>query len=500
MPKDAKSNCKRFWQYVKSKTTIKSGIGDLVYTNEDGSERLTRNDQEKAEVLSDYFKTVFTDESSKPPPVDEKCYESILSSIDITEAMILNKLSDLNISKSPGPDGLHPRVLKELRVSLLKPLQIIFSCSIRNGKLPDEWKEAKISAIFKKGSRKLPCNHRPVSLTCILCKVLESIIRDYVITHFKSNRLFSKKQFGFINGRSTSLQLLNVLEEWFEILDSGGVVETSDLNAMVAWSDRWLLKFHPDKCKVLTVGNNGGGNKYYIQDHELAPTDKEKDLGVVIDKELKFEHHIQDKVNKANSIMALVRRSFTYLDEEMFKLIFKGIVRPHLEYATQIWRPHKVKDITSIENVQRRATKLIPSLNHLSYEERLRKLNLPSLEYRRLRGVMIEVYKQFNIYDSDVSLKLKLAPTTANETTRGHSKKLFKRRAVKSIGRHSFTHRVVTPWNSLTEEIVSACSVKSFEAKLDKHWKNEELVFNYRADPPGTRRPQQVESNREAEA
>eukprot|EP00794_Sanderia_malayensis_P009768 gene9768-10767_t len=184
----------------------------------------------------------------------------------------------------------------------------------------------------------------------------------------------------------------------------------------------------------------------------------------------------------------------------MFKLIFKGIVRPHLEYATQIWRPHKVKDITSIENVQRRATKLIPSLNHLSYEERLRKLNLPSLEYRRLRGDMIEVYKQFNIYDSDVSLKLKLAPTTANETTRGHSKKLFKRRAVKSIGRHSFTHRVVTPWNSLTEEIVSACSVKSFETKLDKHWKNEELVFNYRADPPGTRRPQQVESNREAEA
>ena len=93
---------------------------------------------------------------------------------------------------------------------------------------------------------------------------------------------------------------------------------------------------------------------------QLENIAKEKDLGVIIDDQLNFRSHIQLIVNKANSIAGLIRRTFVYLDETMFKLLFKALVRPHLEYASSVWNPHLVKDIDIIENVQRRATKLIP--------------------------------------------------------------------------------------------------------------------------------------------
>eukprot|EP00794_Sanderia_malayensis_P004409 gene4410-4998_t len=480
--KDAKTNPKRFWQYVKSKTKIKSKIADLVIDDNGDEETLTKTDTEKAEVLSDYFKTVFTNEQSEPPVIEDRRYTETLKNIDITEDMVLKKLKKLNISKSPGPDNIHPRILKEIGGTIAKPIALIYRTSMKTGELPQQWKEAKISAIFKKGSRKLASNHRPVSLTCILCKVLESIIRDFVITHFKKNKLFSKKQFGFINGRSTVLQLLNVLEDW-----------TNDLDNLIKWSDTWLLKFHPAKCKVLPVGTNANKNSYYINGQKLEHTDREKDLGVTIDSQLTFQNHIHEKINKANQIMSLIRRTFSCLNEEIFKYLYKAFVRPYLEYAVQVWQPHLIKDTTALENVQRRATKLIPTLRNMSYEERLRKLELPSLAYRRLRGDMIDTYKQFNTYDPDVAIELQ---TSQNMQTRGHSKKLYKTRANKEIGHHSFSHRIITPWNSLTENIVCAPSVNSFENRLDKHWKNEDILYNYKAAPPGV--VKKLESNIEA--
>ena len=94
-----------------------------------------------------------------------------------------------------------------------KPIAIIFKNSIENKNIPNEWREGCIAALFKTGSRKMASYYRPVNLTCILCKVLEKFIRDHILNHMKRNTLFSPKQFGFISGRSTSLQLLYVLDK-----------------------------------------------------------------------------------------------------------------------------------------------------------------------------------------------------------------------------------------------------------------------------------------------
>ena len=90
--------------------------------------------------------------------------------------------------------------------------------------------------------------------------------------------------------------------------------------------------------------------------------------------------------------MGIIRRTFTYLDEHSFLMLYKALVRPHVEYANQIWSPYLRKDINSIENVQRRATKQIAGMRNLTYEDRLKKLKLPTLAYCRLRGDIIDTY------------------------------------------------------------------------------------------------------------
>ena len=112
-------------------------------------------------------------------------------------------------------------------------------------------------------------------------------------------------------------------------------------------------------------------------------------------------------MNKANSIMGLIRRTYTYLNEQSFKDLFQALVRPHIEYAEAVWSPFKVGDIEKIENVQRRATKQVPTLKNMEYNERLKKLKMPTLKYRRMRRDMIEVFKIINdIYDPLTSVDM----------------------------------------------------------------------------------------------
>ena len=129
---------------------------------------------------------------------------------------------------------MHPRILKELAEVICTPLTIIFNASMELGVLPADWKPANITPIYKKGKKQVAGNYRPVSLTSILCKVLESIVRDQIVNYMKENKLFSKKQFGFIGGRSTTLQLLKVLDKWTSILDRGGAVDVVYFDFMKA--------------------------------------------------------------------------------------------------------------------------------------------------------------------------------------------------------------------------------------------------------------------------
>ena len=129
-----------------------------------------------------------------------------------------------------------------------------------------------------------------------------------------------------------------------------------------------------------------------------------------------------------------------------------------------------------MEAVQRRATKLIPGYYNLSYEERLRSLNLPTLAYRRYRGDMIELFKlSHDMYDEQVTEGFLHYNTSV---TRGHRLTLAKKRFRTNIGKYSFKNRVVDHWNSLPEYIINAESVLSFEIGLDNLWKGSHVMFD----------------------
>ena len=138
----------------------------------------------------------------------------------------------------------------------------------------------------------------------------------------------------------------------------------------------------------------------------ITQSTEEKDLGITIDEKLKFQIHINNQTKKANQRLGMIKRSFTYMDKNMFTTLYKSIVRPHLEYGSNIWSVMYKKEAIQIENVQRRAAKLVKNIPHLSYSDRSRYLGLPSLQYRRLRSDMVETFIIINNIDKVNSNKI----------------------------------------------------------------------------------------------
>ncbi|XP_072018255.1 uncharacterized protein [Amphiura filiformis] len=119
----------------------------------------------------------------------------------------------------------------------------------------------------------------------------------------------------------------------------------------------------------------------------LEVLEEEKDLGVKFDPSLTFSKHVDMVANRANRMVGIIRRTFDYINKDMLKILYKSLVRPHLEYANCIWSPVLHRDNVRIERVQRRATKIVADLKEMAYEERLKELDLPTLAYRRLREI-----------------------------------------------------------------------------------------------------------------
>ncbi|WAR18395.1 hypothetical protein MAR_000233 [Mya arenaria] len=157
-----------------------------------------------------------------------------------------------------------------------------------------------------------------------------------------------------------------------------------DIDNLCQWSKDWLLKFNVQKCKVVSFGRKRVDTDYHMTDRDgniqqLKREDSEKDLGVLFTESLSFEKHISNTLNKANMIIGLIRRKFTHIDNTRFLTLYKSLVRSHLDYGNLIYFPITKKCKQMIENAQRRATRLIPDLRGLTHNDRLRKLNLPSL-------------------------------------------------------------------------------------------------------------------------
>ena len=201
----------------------------------------------------------------------------------------------------------------------------------------------------------------------------------------------------------------------------------------------------------------------------LQSVEHERDLGVIITDNMKAGSQCVKAAASGNKVLGLIKRVFASRSKEVILPLYKTIVRPHLEYCVQAWRPFLKKDIELLE-VQHRATKCISGMAGYSYEERLRLLKLPSLEYRRVRGDLIEVYKMYKGWSC---LKFEEYFEFNNSNLRGHQAKIFKKRFLHNISKYSFSNRIIDIWNTMPPHMLSCQNINSFKVELDKYLRDD---------------------------
>ena len=580
--REAKHNKRAFYRYVNSKLTVRPEITEMQ--NEAGE--LIDNDIEICNILGRYFNSVYTARSNDSMPDMNNSFNQEIRDIVITRGDVQSRLEKLNVNKSCGPDNIHPFVLQRTASEISVPLTKIFKLSLSTGECPEDWRSANVTPIHKKGDRTDPSNYRPVSLTSQSCKILESIVRKHVLEHLVSNNILSDKQHGFREGRSCLTNLLEIMEDWTEIIDkhddidvayldfrkafdlvshkhliyklskygitkqvlnwieaflnqrtqrvivrgmasepfdvTSGVPQGSvlgpilfllyindlplevvspvslfaddskifskiisdknrsetnnangnetlqkDLNNVRNWASKWKMEFNVDKCKIMHLGKTNPKHTYTMDGSNLTITTEEKDLGVLVDDKLKFDKHIRGIVNKANRILSLIRIGFTCLDMKMFMNLYPVLVRPHLEYCVQVWSPHLEKDINLLEGVQRRATKMVPQLKNLPYEERLKKLKLTTLRERRIRGDMIETYKLITGKEDINPNKFFTIREERGDPELIRGRIIKKKQANLEPRKMTFSNKVVNYWNELEGSEVWAKTTGEFKKEYD---------------------------------
>lgn len=582
-----KNNTKPFYSYMKRKTSNRVGVGPL----KDSAGGLVTDDDKMAELLNDFFCSVFTTEDCSNIPVAEKLFtgNSPLETVVITEEKVKKKLDKLKPNSAPGPDKLWPRVLQKLSSVIAFPLSIVYTRCLAEGTVPPDWKLANVTPIFKKGSKGSPGNYRPVSLTCVLCKVMESILRDAIVQHLEQYSLLRKSQHGFMAGKSTLSNLLEYLEDLTRLVDEGHavdivyldfakafdkvphmrlmrkceglgiqgdilrwvqewltdrkqrvvlngkcskwgdvlsgvpqgsvlgptlflifindidiasdvtgafikkfaddtkcyqVVKTQEdrekfqamLDNLAKWSSDWQMLFNVDKCHVLHIGKKNPEFEYNWGAGQLEVTEEEKDVGVMIAKSLKPSLQSARAAMKANQVLGQMSRGITYRDKYTFTRLYKVYVRPHLQYCSSAWSPYTVADKELLENVQRRAVRMISNLQG-SYEQKLRVLGLTTLEENRVRGDMVEMYKMMTGKGKvDFRDWFQLAPSRegAGNTrgSTGYLNVMVSPQSNSEVRRNFFSHRCPRLWNSLPDSVKMVNTVDGFKAAYDDHVKN----------------------------
>ena len=214
------------------------------------------------------------------------------------------------------------------------------------------------------------------------------------------------------------------------------------------------------------LGSGGINYEYVMNGQKLEIIDSEKDLGVVLTSDMKSGDQCRQAYSRANKMLGLVSRVVRHRDPVLLLRLYKSLVRPHLEYAVSSWSPHYVKDRALLERVQHRFTRLFKDLRELDYRDRLGVLNLWTLEERRNRADLIEVFKMARgLTDVCLDEFFKLAEPGP---TRGHTLKLMKGHCKRDVRLHFFSSRVVNRWNKLPQEVVDASSVNAFKNGLDR--------------------------------
>ena len=237
----------------------------------------------------------------------------------------------------------------------------------------------------------------------------------------------------------------------------------ADINSMQAWSKKWLMEFNTGKCNTVTFGH-GQKHIYTLDGTPLRSSDCEKDVGVLVPSNLKFEEQCCATIAKANSILGQIKRTFNTRDKNVIINAYRTYVLPHLDYCCQIWSPGTKKMVQKIEQVQKRALRLIPSLNHLSYGDKLKNLGMLSLENRRVWFDLITKFKEESLAKDDTEIR-----TDQRMTRRQANNQLEKPKFRLDLKKNAYKTRVIDSWNSLPKDLRDSRTLYTFKENVKKY-------------------------------
>ena len=241
------TDIKTWWKLSKQVLNLEKGnepIPDLKHDN-----TIIESDQEKAEIFNEFFITQsrINDANKMPPNLPEPTYDR-LRQINISATDVCDILKSLNVSKASGPDLVSPRLLKEGANQLCTPLSTFFNRLLISGQYPKAWKYADVTPVYKKGDKQIPNNYRPISLLSVVGKTMERSVHKYVYNYCAQHRVFTPFQSGFIQGDSTTYQLINLYDTFCEAVDNGKEVRVVFLDISKAFDRVWhrglLHKLH----------------------------------------------------------------------------------------------------------------------------------------------------------------------------------------------------------------------------------------------------------------
>jgi len=571
----------RFYSYVNSKSQCKISVPPLKLP--DGS--LAVENSDKCRLLNDYFASVFTHDDGTVPLFPRRVPENVgLHTVLFSYENVVKALQNLPSKTSQSPDGFPALFLKSIAKEIAIPFAALFELSMKTGELPKIWKTANVCPVYKKGLHSLPSNYRPISLTCISCKVMERMIADSVTNFLNSHNLITEEQFGFLARKSTCTQLLATLNEWtkaanahyridavyidfakafdsvshakllqkvksyginYELYtwvseflsnrtqrvyiqndvsdflpvisgvpqgsvlgpllfliyinditdcligvtgiklfaddskfyysrDSKDVTDFSQtLSNFCEWSEKWQLNVAYQKCNTISFGNlRVPESSYSLSGVELERVDYIRDIGINLSSNLKPSNHCAQIAAKAFIRSKLLLKTFYSTSPGVLVRAYKTYVRPLLESCTQVWNPWLVKDIECLEKVQRFFTRTVlrkANVAYRDYQDRLKILDLKTLEYRRLQFDLYMCYKILhNLVKLDAT-SFFVRDNIGPYTTRGHSFKLKPQSYNSDTRKYFFSLRVVNVWNSLPDNIVTANSIDTFKKRLSLH-------------------------------
>ena len=343
LAQNIKSDSKSFYAYVRSTQNVRDMVGPL----EDNAGNIITQGFLMAEELNIHFSSVFTREDTSSIPVPETKFKGSegdrLGQLVVTPEVVVSQINNIKDNKSPGVDGISPKLLRETVEQISAPLAHLFNMSLQERFVPFEWKEANIIPLFKKGSRNKSVTYRPVSLTSVICKLLETIIRDHMMDFLIKHKLINPSQHGFLKAKSCLTNLLCFLEEITKWVDDGSPVDVIYLDFQEAFDKV------PHQRLISMLKSHGMGNRF-INWIEQWLTDRRQRL--VVDGEVSSWKSVLSGVPQGSVLGPIL--FLVYIND-----LEEGVTGKILKFADDTKLFRKVKEIGDKQNLQDDIDKLV---------------------------------------------------------------------------------------------------------------------------------------------